>query len=705
MALTDADIEDSYFLNGVQPFYFYDELYKHANEITIALGYFSRTAFCIGTEELLNFIENNNGKLRFICNDKLFNDDADAIENGYNLRAAKAITLDDLKDLFNESSKDSDWKRFSFKCLSYLIGLGRLDIRVVKTDRLVHFKTGYATDNSNNIVAFSGSVNYTLSALLLNYEQLTTYCSWKEPNLQNRINQIVNPVNDLWNEKHTDLPLVKGTDIADYIKSKYPVENVEELQQEYAILKKKIIRNGRKIKIVEENEGLLFKFPEEIKIRPYQSDALSNWESNEYKTLFAMATGTGKTLTSLFAVNDFNFEHNLTGLLIVVPLNDLVDQWEKDIRKYLNVDAFVLKSNDGEVFKSTLLNYSIYKQTALYNNEKISPLIIITTYDTYINHHKGIINAFDCEHSIIIADECHNFGAKTASTLLPDEFKFRIGLSATPKREYDDIGTKKIFDYFCPTERPFEFSIDDAIKHDMLCHYNYYPQIVRLTDSEMDEYDMWTEKIRKLTMIKNNDKHNEKFKEDLNTLLKNRHRIIERAENKEQTFFEVFSQLLEKEKKFNNTIVFCPEGKIDDEDVLKKYQQKVYKLGKEHNVLFSLRGYVQGVPKEVLKEFASGKIDVMFAKQRLNEGIDIPSVRRAFFIASSTSEREFVQRRGRILRKSPGKTIAEIYDFIVLPPIGNSDTSIKRSESKRVLEFALSADNFCDLKEIIGLIS
>lgn len=705
MSLPQADIEDSYFLNGIQPYYFYDSLYKEASEITMALGYFSRTAFCIGTEELMTFVEKNDGVLRFICNDKLFKEDADAIENGYNLRSVKAVTIDDLKDLFSEKGIDSDWKRFSFKCLSYLIALNRLDIQVVKTDRLVHFKTGYAKDRENNIVAFAGSVNYTLSALLLNYEQLSTFCSWKEPLLQDRIDQIVNPVNDLWNEKYYDLPLVKGVDIAEYIREKYPILNIEELKQEYEILKKKIIKNGRKIKLVDSNEssGLFFHFPDEIQIRPHQKKALSNWEQNHYKSLFAMATGTGKTLTSLFAVNDFNFEHKVNGLLVIVPLNDLVDQWAKDIESYLNCNAFIFKSNEGESFKNSIKTYSLYKTGALYGKDELKPVVVITTYDTYIRHKDEVLSVFDFDNTIMIADEVHNFGAETARTLLPEEIKFRIGLSATPKREYDEIGTKKVFEFFCPSENPFEFTINDAIKNDMLCHYNYYPYIVRLADEEMYEYDEWTEKIKKASQYMQNSDNDEDIK-NLNKLLKNRHRVIERAANKESVFFNVFTDVLKKDKKIDNTIVFCPEGKIENEDVLQKYQKKVNQIGRNNNIYFSLRGYVEGVSKTVLKDFSNGKIDIVFAKQRLNEGIDIPSVKRAFFISSSTSEREFIQRRGRILRKAQGKELAEIYDFIVLSPENSSDTSIRKSESKRVMDFALSADNFRDLTEILNMI-
>nr|ANJ16746.1 hypothetical protein [Treponema phagedenis] len=235
MDLQKADIQDSYFLGKTKPYYFYNSLYKYASEITFALGYFSKTAFCVGAENLLHFVENG-GRFNFICNDKLFLEDVTAIESGYRLRKTRAVSLNDLNQIFQIYGEDKDFRRFSFKCLSYLIALNRLEIKVVKTNRLVHFKTGFARDDMGNTVAFTGSVNYTLQAMLYNYEQLETYCSWKGEAFQSRIENIVQAIDNLWSEKNAELPLITGTEIAQYIREKYPVENIEELKLEFKII-------------------------------------------------------------------------------------------------------------------------------------------------------------------------------------------------------------------------------------------------------------------------------------------------------------------------------------------------------------------------------------------------------------------------------------------------------------------------------------
>ena len=362
MSLKDSDIKDSYFLNGEAPYFFYNELYLHATEITIALGYFARSAFCIATEALLHFIKNNNGKIHLFCNDKLLLEDTEAISNGYKLKEQHNITLKDFEDLI-ESRDNNKQQVFSYKCLSYLIAIGRLDISVGKSDRLVHFKTGYATDDEGNIVAFTGSVNYTLSALLFNWEQLSTFCSWKSPKdyIAQRIDEIVEPVRLLQNGEIKDLPLVSGKDIEQFIRESYRVENILELEKEASILNStlKISLHDRKISVVGEKDSpTFFSIPSTFAPREHQVAAIENFFSNQYKSLFAMATGTGKTLTALFAVNDLSYNCEILSLLILVPLQDLVLQWEKDVKRFFS--GKIVKIGAGfQSWKSDLEDYRV----------------------------------------------------------------------------------------------------------------------------------------------------------------------------------------------------------------------------------------------------------------------------------------------------------------------------------------------------------
>ena len=364
-----------------------------------------------------------------------------------------------------------------------------------------------------------------------------------------------------------------------------------------------------------------------------------------------MATGTGKTLTSLFAINVLAKEIELKNILIIVPLKDLVDQWKDDIEQYFNGEIIIVRS--GIEWKEKLSELSVLKLLNKGNYD--SKIIIITTYDSFCGNDSKILNALDIEHTLIIADEVHKFGAASYQKKLPKEIKYRIGLSATPKRPYDDKGTKAIFDYFCPSEKSFEFSIKDAIDADMLCHYEYHPILVQLTDFEMDEYEYISERISKLSVIVNNSESaTREDKEKLEQLLKQRHRIIERAENKKELFLE---KMLEEIRKYKDkTIVFAPDGKDENNnDLLTIYKTELWEKLMKKGKVVSIKEYIQGTDKSIIESFTQGGINILFAKQRLNEGIDIPAAKRAFFIASSTSEREFIQRRGRVLRKHYSK--------------------------------------------------
>lgn len=692
MSLRNADIQSTYFLNGPSPYFFYNELYLHATEITIALGYFAKTAFCIGTEALLVFIKNG-GHMHIICNEKILPEDVAAISQGYELKAKEEITLKDLETLISDKNLH-ETHQFSYKCLSYLIGLGRLDIQVANSERLVHFKTGYARDQEGNIVAFSGSVNYTMSALLFNWEQLWTYCSWINPEVFGpRIKEIIEPIDELFQGKIAGLPLVSGSEIEAFIQSHYPVQDLSELEADAKRARGKVkIRLGKKqIKIVEDPKDASFlEIPATYQPRPHQKKALENFTSNGFCSLFAMATGTGKTLTSLFAANDLCYDVDICAILILVPLSDLVEQWTKDVTKMYSGNLIQI----GSKFPGWRMALDDYKISRILDSSK--RVIIISTYDSFTLNHSKILSCLDQSRTLIIADEVHTFGAKNRQEALPHGIKYRIGLSATPKRSHDEKGTKAVFDFFCPSENPYVFSIEDAINAGFLCKYNYYPRIVHLTDFEYQDYEELSERISKLSARQNQD---ESEKEELTRLCKKRHRIIENAKNKLDAVVSYFEENINA-LDFSKTIVFCPEGKSEDDENINIIQAGIWSVFRSHKKRIRMAQYIQGTSADVLKSFSLGTIDMLLAKKRLNEGIDIPSTTRAVFVSSSTSEREFIQRRGRVLRLYEGKEYADIIDFIVVPPLDSMER-VFQNEIERFLDFAKTAENAVEaLKEI-----
>jgi len=668
-----------------------------------SVGYFSSTSLVQITKGILGLIKNG-GTIDLVASPYLSKEDEEAIRVGYENRTK--IIENALNRSLQEDIKNS-FSQERLNLLACLIENGILNIKIAftenekeKTIGMYHEKLGLMEDASGNKIAFSGSMNESYNAMVNNYETIDVFCSWKSESEKTRVVQKEEAFSKIWGNYDSKLKVMSFPSIEKSILDKYKRHSNINFNLDKEELTKKTEYGFSELEpLVVCDSGEFINFKGEKTPRFHQEKAIENFIQNNYKSLFAMATGTGKTLTSLFSLNELAKKVLIKSVLIVVPLKDLVDQWQEDIEPYFNGEIITVRS--GLEWKEKLSDISLLK---LLDKEKYtSKLIIITTYDSFCLNDEKILNSLDIEHTLIIADEVHKFGAVSYQRKLPEKIKYRIGLSATPKRPYDEKGTSAIFDYFCPSENFYEFSIKDAIDADMLCHYDYHPILVSLTDFEMDDYEIISEKISRLSVIVNNSEAvTKEEKESLEQLLKQRHRIIERASNKKEIFLD---KMLEEIKKYKDkTIIFAPDGKDENgNDLLNSYKTDLWQKLMSKGKIISMKEYVQGTEKTVIDSFTQGGIDIVFAKQRLNEGIDIPAAKRAFFIASSTSEREFIQRRGRVLRKHSSKNKAEIFDFIVIPSDLNYKYahSIIDNEIKRAMDFAATADNYKEIEQIL----
>lgn len=681
---------------------FYNDVLPMTKKYCRAVGFFSSTSFIEISYGILELVKNN-GKMLLITSPKLKEDDVEAIEKGYKSR--EEVYLNAFKRDMDLPKTINDRNRLNI--LANLIEAGILEIKIAVTNNpaisMYHEKIGFFEDEEGNRVAVSGSMNESETAISENFESFQVFCGWKDGDAE-RVTTCVNDFNAMWDNKQNSLKVFNFPELPQAFIQKYKTSNIQkrkktkentEDEDDFTPL---AFESINEINDEQMKDMVFFHFNDGKTPREHQKKAIKRFIECEFQCLFAMATGTGKTLTSLFAAAELSCYVKLNSILIIVPLKDLVDQWENDVRKYFNGTIITVRS--GKEWKEKISDLSILR---LLNKEQ-NKLVIITTYDSFSLNNKKLITALG-ENSLIIADEVHKFGAENYSKKLPENIKWRIGLSATPKRPYDDKGTKAIFDYFCPSNNYYEFSIKDAIEANMLCHYNYYPITVELTDEEMDKYDVLSERISKLTLIIKNQKQvNDEDEQNLEKLLKERHRIIERAEKKQDIFIDIMSKEIKNYK--DKTIIFCPDGtndNDDDEDLLTQYKQSLWTKLVSMGKIVRMSEYIQGTEKKVIDNFTQGAIDILFAKQRLNEGIDIPAAKRSFFISSSTSEREFIQRRGRVLRKAPGKKLAEIFDFIVVPPTMNSKnaSSILKNEIKRAMDFANTADNYSEIEKTL----
>ena len=442
-----------------------------------------------------------------------------------------------------------------------------------------------------------------------------------------------------------------------------------------------------------------FPFPEE---REIQKEAYNAWLCNGKNGVFAMATGSGKTVTALNCLRKQYKENGFYKAIIVVPTQALAVQWKQEAESF-NFQNIVSTYADKD-WENTL---SRYTTRSLLDQTK--SIIIITTYATFnrkdiqifLDKTKGI------ETFVYIADEAHNIGSTSSLKHLPKAIKWRIGLSATPERVYDELGSEKLYEFFNsrPPEYTFRYTMKQAIDSEVLCHYDYFPIFVELTSSEMEEYEKVSSQLRKFI-----DSDTGKYKPEAEKLLLKRKRIIHKAENKKEAILNLLENLKQR-RKLDYTFVFVPEGyepdyserdyyDIDQEDVhiIDEYAQMFKNQG------YSYHKYISGLndAPNILKSFANGDIQILLSMKCLDEGVDIPRAEHAIFCSSTGNPRQFVQRRGRVLRKSKDKEKAKIWDLIVTPPNVVEDAEgIERnmfiSEVKRIVNFAALADNQIDI--------
>lgn len=695
--LDDCSFLHSYSTGFDEPKEFFTEALVESKYFDLGLGFFSSSGIRSLSYGFAIFIANG-GRMRVVINDILSPEDKAAIEKGQSHLAEQyeARIITDIKKLSSILSKEDD--QF-FRCLSYLISIQKIEFVATLSTKggLAHDKYGIFTDAKGNKVAFIGSANFSQSAFELNGETITVFNSGED---DKRISEYQSLFDISWKEDTAHLIHIPIERVQAVICEQFPVSN-----------KKDLLKAGAELRVSQEgnhesfSERLLtklgfkeqeprFPFPEE---RPIQIDAYNAWLKNGRKGIFAMATGSGKTVTALNCVLKQYQEDGYYKAIVVVPTQALALQWEKEANSF-NFQN-VISTHTEKDWKNILSRYST---RSLLDQRK--NILIVTTYatfnrkdiQTFLKSTKGI-NSF-----IYIADEAHNLGSASSLKKMPQCIDYRIGLSATPERIYDDIGSTKIYEFFNsqPPKYTYRFTMKQAIESDILCHYDYYPIFVSLTDTEMEQYRIVSTQLRKFI-----DAETGKYKPEAETLLLKRKRIIHKAENKKKAIL-VLLDGLKKKKRLNYTFVFVPEGyepdyseadsfDIDKEDIhlINEYAQ-MFKDQK-----YSYHKYISGLDDapDILESFAKGDIQILLSMKCLDEGVDVPRAENAIFCSSTGNPRQFVQRRGRVLRKHKDKEKATIWDLVVLPPNVGDGASLERGlftgEVKRILNFVALADN------------
>ncbi len=666
---------------------FFNPCLQEASRYDRATGYFSSSIFRVISEGFDSFVKNG-GRMRLLTSPHLSEQDVEQILEGYQVREvaerAVARTIDAM------TQEDNALSKMNKKALGYLgrlIGAGTLDVKLVLRadgeNGIYHDKIGIFTDHQNSRVGFIGSNNETMNALTRNSESFVVF---KTPDDDETIDELVEEFQVLWTTGRegfevVELPEVPRLKLLEYSRQLEAEYTAVDLQRDLDQFSEE--RGSRDIPLSAPVSG--------TKLYDYQLEAISAWEANDGRGILKMATGTGKTVTAIEALRRKTQEHRGDQLLIIVlcPRLSLVDQWAESLER----EGF--KSHkcyeSAESWRA-----SVTAAINLLNSGHAGFEILVVTNSTFIRREfQAVLNSY-ARKIFLVADEAHNLGTRTMQASLPRECKYRLALSATPERYLDDEGTEAIFSYFGGVV--YELGLASAIELGALSKYRYYPVGVQLDEDESERYVQLAAQIAQMISASQGGIDDDNAR--LGALLGERARLLGNCASKLPALFkEILSRSTEASQ-----LIFCAEGNSPLRTTENPQTREVLRfLGSELECLAQV--YEHETPpaerKILLEKFKEGDLQFLISMRCLDEGVDLPDARVAYLVASSQNPRQFIQRRGRILRRPAdgSQKIATIIDFITLPPpiedgeLYASEQTLVQQELIRAQEFAALAMN------------
>lgn len=701
-----------------EPMQFYLDGLANSTEFSLLLGYFSSSAINLLSVGFATFISKG-GKMKMVINHLLSGKDKNSI-----LIASEPDRIPkpfDLTDIVELSQVLDEYDTHFFECLAYLISEKRIEIKVIKPKNgkgIAHYKSGVFSDGQDS-VGYQASCNFTYYGLSENIEQLEAFLSWENGRSNKLIKRQLQLIDDYFTEKDEDVEYIPVSEIEVVLKDRFGKKDINELLvQEEQLLKKKmsLISNPKLKKTIAKlfNDIEIIRrsprFPYAEGPREYQITAYNSWVANNYKGMFAMATGTGKTITSLNCLLNEYHKTKIYRAIIAVPTTALVEQWKKECAKFNFKNVITVSSKENWDRNLAFFNTASKLIDTSY--------IVIVTYASlprpkFQSYFKQLP-----KDTILIADETHNLGSQGLLKLLPNiHLEKRIGLSATPHRKFDETGNQAIQEFF-NDEPPYivSYSMEEALNIGWLCKYTYHPRIVKLTDQEMAKYRELSLQLLRMGLF---DKETGSFRStpEIEMLLLKRKRIIHKAANKLEAFRNILREEYDKRKNLKYTLIYVPEGiesnfdntdfsvETDDENrLINEYTKAVSNT--DDSVMVKQFTSNSTNREEILKNFEESKIHVLTSMKCLDEGVDVPRSELAIFCASTGNPRQFIQRRGRVLRLHKDKIHATIHDLVVVPEVADESTfemekGLVKKELERVVDFANLAMNKTDTYETL----
>lgn len=658
---------------------FYNPVLELAVQYDRITGFFSPKVLAAASRGFSRLIKNG-GRVRLITSVEVDAEIFDLVSaDNFSLSNISGLENWDVESIENQLTKDY------LGVFGYLLEKKKIDIKVAvvqKDHGIFHQKTGIVADRQGNKISFSGSNNETAYGWLYNIEKFYVFNNWSAYS-SSYFQSDCDEFENLWNGNDSRVKMVE-IDSA----SRESLIKKTKSSEDINIITKRI--SGLESPGGQKKSG--------SQLRDYQIEAIEHWESHGYKSILEMATGTGKTFTAASALRKFLSDKGYLRAVIVVPLTTLTMQWEGCLKSIID-DCLIINTSNTNNWKNKLFQLGNLRILGNSNN-----FIVITTYSLF---NKGSFKediSKIADNLILVADEMHNLVTeKGLESAASDVYTYRLGLSATPNRLWRPEDSKMLEGLF--GDNRFVFSIKDAIEQERLVPYYYHPIEVPLTESEYEEYVKISRQIGK--MIAGNEgliDEDDVDDSDLKMKLMRRSRIKKNAINKSNALKDELSKLKEQEDVTHSLIY------VENE----KYLSDIQKMLTDINLVSSkIVGETTLEDRlKIIDSLRTGSIDAIIAIKCLDEGVDIPSAKRAFILSNNTDPREYVQRLGRVLRLDPesNKDHADVYDFIVTPPDGvlyederesQIADNMLRNEMIRANFFANYSINEAEVKQLL----
>ena len=643
-------------------------------------GFFSSTSLAVAAKGVCELISNG-GKIELVCGAKFTESDIEAIKEVYTSPESvlEELILDELNNLVDKFVEDHV-RAFGWMLKNQLLTIKiaivcdkmgiPLDYRSIEQRGLFHQKVGILEDLEGNRLSFSGSENESAAGWQSNIEEFKVFRNWVSTE-EEYFEADLRKFEKYWNGYPDRTKVIDLPEAAKNKLIKSAPDNLEDLKIDRWYTKKP-------------------KMKRPIALRDYQKDAVSNWLSKGKKGIFEMATGTGKTFAALGCLRVLLNKEDSLITIIACPYNHLITQWSKNIQEFGIALNAVVADSTRPSWRDKLVDKIIDVDTGVDKH-----LIVLTTHDSLPSKDFREIMQKMTTPIFLVADEVHGIGTPERKRGLLGEYKYRLGLSATPRRWFDPEGTQALFQYFGPTV--YEFPLNKAIGR-FLIEYEYHPHFVSLTSEELEEYENQTRKVAKAYYSAKNDPEREEW---FTLLCIRRQDIVKNAHNK----YRVLQKIVDQCNELKHCLVYCvPEQLESVQDILlerniiqHRFTQSEGTRPEDKYGGISERDYL-------LEQFSKGTIQVLVAMKCLDEGIDVPQARLAIMMANSGNPREYIQRRGRVLRKYPGKKVSVIHDIIVTPfpkllkdpQLAKLERKIFLRELRRYREFSSIAKNAVD---------